>query len=123
MPTKGHTRGGRLGGELGVTLAELADVKNPGDVAPAEVAGISDRGLLSEDRPADVVVFDPETVGAGGLERVFDFPAGADRLIAREKGVRAVVVNGTVLRENGADAVAPDGDLPGGVLRNGQAAA
>ena len=89
----------------------------------AEVAGISDRGLLSEDRPADVVVFDPETVGAGGLERVFDFPAGADRLIAREKGVRAVVVNGTVLRENGTDALAPDGDLPGGVLRNGQAAA
>ncbi|MEE3094621.1 MAG: amidohydrolase family protein [Pseudomonadota bacterium] len=90
---------------------------------PAEVAGISDRGLLLEDRPADVVVFDPETVGAGGLERVFDFPAGADRLIAREKGVRAVVVNGSVLRENGADALAPDGDLPGGVLRNGQAAA
>ena len=92
-------------------------------ILAAEVAGISDRVLLSEDRPADVVVFDPETVGAGGLERVFDFPAGADRLIAREKGVRAVVVNGTVLRENGADALAPDGDLPGGVLRNGQAAA
>ena len=92
-------------------------------ILAAEVAGISDRGLLSEDRPADVVVFDPETVGAGGLERVFDFPAGADRLIAREKGVRAVVVNGTVLRENGTDALAPDGDLPGGVLRNGQAAA
>ena len=71
---------------------------------------------MLEDRPADVVVFDPETVGAGGLERVFDFPAGADRLIAPEKGVRAVVVNGSVLRENGADALAPDGDLPGGVL-------
>ena len=32
---------------------------------PAEVAGISDRGLLVEGRPADVVVFDLETVGAG----------------------------------------------------------
>lgn len=89
---------------------------------PAEVAGITDRGVLANGRPADVVVFDPETVGAGGLERVYDFPGGADRLISKERGVRAVVVNGTVLRENGMDAVSPDGDLPGNVLRNGRAA-
>jgi N-acyl-D-amino-acid deacylase len=89
---------------------------------PAEVAGITDRGLLAEGRPADVAVFDPETVGAGGLERVYDFPGGADRLISKERGMRAVVVNGTVLRENGADAISPEGDLPGGVLRNGRAA-
>ena len=86
---------------------------------PAEVAGIPDRGLLVEGRPADVVVFDLETVGAGALERVFDFPAGADRLISKEKGVRAVVVNGTTLRQNGKDILDPEGDLPGGVLRNG----
>ena len=90
---------------------------------PADVAGISDRGLLAEGRPADIVVFDPETVGAGKLERIYDFPAGADRLIAREQGIRAVVVNGTLLRENGEEAVSPDGDLPGSVLRNGHAAA
>ena len=90
---------------------------------PADVAGISDRGLLAEGRPADIVVFDPETVGAGKLERVYDFPAGADRLIAREQGIRAVVVNGTILRENGDEAVSPDGELPGSVLRNGHTAA
>jgi N-acyl-D-amino-acid deacylase len=89
---------------------------------PAEVAGITDRGLLAVGRPADVAVFDPETVGAGGLERVYDFPGGADRLISKERGMRAVVVNGTVLRENGADAISPEGELPGGVLRNGRAA-
>ncbi|MBT5498386.1 MAG: amidohydrolase family protein [Alphaproteobacteria bacterium] len=89
---------------------------------PAEVAGITDRGLLAEGRPADIAVFDPETVGAGGLERVYDFPGGADRLISKERGMRAVVVNGTVLRENGADAISPEGNLPGGVLRNGRAA-
>jgi N-acyl-D-amino-acid deacylase len=89
---------------------------------PAEVAGITDRGLLALGRPADVAVFDPETVGAGGLERVYDFPGGADRLISKERGMRAVVVNGTVLRENGADAISPEGELPGGVLRNGRAA-
>ncbi len=90
---------------------------------PAEVAGISDRGLLAEGRPADIVVFDPQTVSAGKLERVYDFPAGADRLIAREQGIRAVVVNGTILRENGDESVSPDGELPGSVLRNGRAAA
>jgi N-acyl-D-amino-acid deacylase len=89
---------------------------------PAEVAGISDRGLLAEGRPADVVVFDPETVGAGGLERVYDFPGGADRLISKERGVRAVVVNGTTVRRDGKDAIDPEGDLPGAVLRNGRAA-
>ena len=89
---------------------------------PAEVAGITDRGLLALGRPADVAVFDPETVGAGGLERVYDFPGGADRLISKERGMRAVVVNGTILRENGADAISPEGELPGGVLRNGRAA-
>jgi N-acyl-D-aspartate/D-glutamate deacylase len=89
---------------------------------PAEVAGITDRGLLAEGRPGDVAVFDPETVGAGGLERVYDFPGGADRLISKDRGMRAVVVNGTILRENGADAISPEGDLPGGVLRNGRAA-
>ncbi|MDX1580913.1 MAG: amidohydrolase family protein, partial [Alphaproteobacteria bacterium] len=46
----------------------------------AEVFGIEDRGLLLEGRPADVVVFDPDTVAAGPLQRVHDFPAGADRL-------------------------------------------
>ena len=66
---------------------------------------------------------DSETVGARKLERVYDFPAGADRLIAREQGIRAVVVNGTILRENGDESVSPDGELPGSVLRNGHAAA
>ena len=86
---------------------------------PAQVAGLADRGLLAVGRPADVTVFDPATVGAGGLERVHDFPGGADRLIARESGIRAVVVNGTPIREHGSDAVDPAGELPGGVLRRG----
>lgn len=90
---------------------------------PAEVAGITDRGLLAEGRPADVVVFDPETVGASKLERVYDFPGGADRLISKEHGVRAVVVNGTTVRRDGKDAVEPSSDLPGAVLKNGSAAA
>jgi len=87
---------------------------------PAEVAGITDRGMLAEGRPADITVFDPDTVGAGPLQRVYDFPGGADRLISKESGVTAVIVNGVPIRENGADAIAVNGDLPGGVLRRAQ---
>jgi N-acyl-D-aspartate/D-glutamate deacylase len=89
---------------------------------PAEMFGITDRGLLAEGRPADIVVFDPATVGPSQLRRVYDLPAGADRLIADAHGIDAVIVNGTLIRRNGADAVAGDAALPGRVLRHGKAA-
>jgi N-acyl-D-aspartate/D-glutamate deacylase len=44
--------------------------------------------------PADLVVFDPERIGAGALQRVYDLPAGQDRLISQASGVEAVFVNG-----------------------------
>jgi N-acyl-D-aspartate/D-glutamate deacylase len=87
---------------------------------PAEMFGISDRGVLAEGRPADVVVFDPATVGPGPLRRVYDLPAGADRIVADAIGVEAVVVNGTVIRRDGKDVVDTD-RLPGRLLRNGRA--
>lgn len=89
---------------------------------PAEVFGITDRGTLAEGRPADIVIFDPETVGSGPVKRVHDFPAGADRLIAEADGIDAVIVNGTLLRQSGTDMVDPAGTLPGKLLRNGSAA-
>jgi N-acyl-D-amino-acid deacylase len=89
---------------------------------PADVFGLADRGRLAVGVAADVAVFDPETVGTSGLRRVHDFPAGADRLIADARGIRAVVVNGVVLREDGADRLDPEGPLPGRVLRSGPSA-
>ena len=89
---------------------------------PAEVFGLTDRGTLKVGAPADVVVFDPATVGAGKLRRVHDFPAGADRLVSDASGVEAVVVNGTVIRRRGADAIDARGPMPGRVLRGGRAA-
>ena len=68
---------------------------------PAEVFGIRDRGRLAAGLAADVTVFDPRTVGCAPLRRVRDFPAGADRLVADAHGIRAVVVNGAVIREDG----------------------
>ena len=89
---------------------------------PAEMFGITDRGLLAEGRPADVVVFDPKTVGPGPLKRVYDLPAGADRLVSEASGIDAVVVNGKLIRRNGKDTVTADDPLPGRLLRHGRAA-
>jgi len=88
---------------------------------PAETFGITDRGVLAEGRPADVVVFDPATVGPGPLKRVYDLPAGADRLVSEAHGIQAVIVNGQIIRRDGKDAVKDK--LPGRVLRGGRATA
>jgi N-acyl-D-amino-acid deacylase len=89
---------------------------------PAEMFGITDRGLLAPGRPADVVVFDPRTVGPGPLKRVHDLPAGADRLVSEANGIDAVIVNGKLIRRNGKDVVAANDKLPGRLLRHGRAA-
>jgi N-acyl-D-aspartate/D-glutamate deacylase len=89
---------------------------------PADVFGITDRGRLAPGLAADVTIFDPRTVGCSPLRRVRDFPAGADRLVSDATGIRAVIVNGTVIRAEGRDRVDADGPLPGHLLRGGRAA-
>ncbi|MDE0846451.1 MAG: N-acyl-D-amino-acid deacylase family protein [Actinomycetota bacterium] len=87
---------------------------------PAQVFGIEDRGFLAEDGFADVVIFDADEVGHDGKRRVFDLPSGADRLISDAVGINAVIVNGTLIREDGADTVSSSDALPGKLLRNGK---
>jgi len=88
---------------------------------PAEVFGIRDRGRLAAGLAADVVVFDPATVACAPVRRVRDFPGGADRLVADAAGIRFVVVNGTVIREDDRDVLGAGDALPGRVLRGGRA--
>ena len=76
--------------------------------------GFHDRGLLREGMAADIVVFDPDTVGPHMPEVVCDLPAGAKRLKQTCEGMHATIVNGQVLlRDN-----VPTGNLPGQLLRS-----
>ncbi len=84
----------------------------------AEVFDIRDRGRLEVGLAADITIFDPETVGCSPLRRVNDLPGGADRLISDATGIHAVVVNGTLLREDGRDCLDGDGALPGQIVRS-----
>src|SRR5215470_10845103 len=68
---------------------------------PADLFGFVRRGYLREGYWADVCVFDPQTVSPGRMQRVRDFPAGAERLTAEEPtGVRHVLVNGIPIRRD-----------------------
>ncbi len=83
---------------------------------PAEVLGLTDRGRLEVGLAADIVVFDPETIEAGPLRRTHDLPGGADRLVSDPSGIDAVIVNGTVIAQDGK--ARPDRtSLPGRVIR------
>ena len=68
---------------------------------PAQVYGISERGLLKSGYFADVCAFNPATVDEGPLKRVYDQPAGAERLIKEAVGVEHVMVNGNFIRRSG----------------------
>jgi N-acyl-D-aspartate/D-glutamate deacylase len=64
---------------------------------------IPSRGFVREGYFADLVAFDPAAIGASALDRVYDQPGGADRLIARSTGVEHMWVNGVASRAGGAD--------------------
>ena len=61
---------------------------------PATIFGMRERGLVKEGCAADLLLFDPATVGRGERYRVFDLPGGAARLTTDAIGVHGVWVNG-----------------------------
>ena len=82
---------------------------------PARLYGLVDRGRLSVGCWADIVVFDPATVGPGPMRSRSDLPAGANRLYAGSTGIAHVLVNGTAVVTDGV----LTGSVPGQVLRSG----
>jgi len=89
-------------------VAHMTDV-------PARYFGLVGRGRIAEGFHADLVVFDPDTIGADGLSLHNDLPGESPRLYARAEGIHKVFVNG-VLAVNDGKAT---GALPGVVLRSG----
>jgi N-acyl-D-aspartate/D-glutamate deacylase len=73
---------------------EHAVRKITGDTA--QIWGLHDRGLLRPGMAADVVVFDPETIGRGDETPARDMPGAGMRYVRGASGVDAVVVNGDV---------------------------
>ncbi|HXZ91421.1 MAG TPA: amidohydrolase family protein, partial [Burkholderiales bacterium] len=82
---------------------------------PADFFGIRDRGRVAPGLAADLVLFDPATVGSAGRpERVYDLPGGAKRMVMRSRGIELTLVNGVPTWERGA----LTGAAAGAVLRS-----
>ncbi len=61
----------------------------------ADVLRIPGRGRLVPGQAADMMLFDPATVGVRPSQRAHDLPSGAARLVAEPEGLHGVWVNGT----------------------------
>ena len=82
----------------------------------ADAFGLKDRGRIALGAVADLVVFDPETIGCGPIATRRDLPGGEARLYGDAIGVHHVVVGGVPVAEGNA----PTGRLGGKVLRSGR---
>ncbi|MBV9824415.1 MAG: amidohydrolase family protein [Alphaproteobacteria bacterium] len=61
----------------------------------AGLYGIPDRGRIETGACADLLLFEPETIGISPLRRVSDLPGGGPRTIRDPLGIHGVYVNGT----------------------------
>jgi N-acyl-D-aspartate/D-glutamate deacylase len=84
---------------------------------PAKMAGFLDRGVLAEGRPADIVIYDFDSLHSTPTEIAHDFPGGDWRRVQRAEGYRYIFVNGEATFEDGVCT----GATPGKLLRHGHA--
>ena len=89
-------------------IAHMTDV-------PARFFGLRERGRVQQGWHADLVVFDPATVGADELLLEHDLPGDSPRLMSAPIGIERVYVNGTLAVIDGSNTEA----LAGTVLRSG----
>jgi len=80
---------------------------------PADFLGLRNKGRIHPGMDADLVVFDPATVGTQPLEWVNDLPGGAPRLIERSQGIIWSIIGGEVVFANNEY----QGVMPGHVLK------
>jgi N-acyl-D-aspartate/D-glutamate deacylase len=64
---------------------------------PARIWNLPGRGVLRPGGAADVVIFDPETIGRGDEVPVRDMPGGGMRYVRSARGVDTVLVNGEIV--------------------------
>ena len=97
----------------GITLEEA--VHQLSDV-PARLYGLRDRGRIQPGSHADLVLFDPATVGPAPERTRDDLPGGASRVYAEAFGVQEVYVNGRLAVADGRFT----GHTSGRLLRSGR---
>ncbi len=79
----------------------------------ATMWGLHDRGLIRQGMAADLVIFDPDTIGPNMPTVEHDLPAGARRLKQTATGIKHTLVNGEILLSDNEYA----GATPGKLLR------
>ena len=83
---------------------------------PAALFGLRDRGRVAPGTAADLVLFDPATVGSGQIQTRADLPGGTERMFCDATGVSRVLVNGRDIVVEGKET----GDTPGRIIRSGR---
>ena len=83
---------------------------------PAEFYSLFDRGLIAEGMKADINIIDFDALALHTPHIVHDLPAGGKRLLQNANGIKATIVSGHVIYENGE----ATGALPGKLVRGKQ---
>jgi len=78
---------------------------------PAALLGLRDRGLLAAGRPADLFIFDPQTIDVASCQLEHDRVTGQERFRAVPTGILATMVNGQFVVEKGVDTGCRPGSL------------
>jgi N-acyl-D-aspartate/D-glutamate deacylase len=97
-------------------LLSLEEAVHQITAVPAALYGLRGRGTIADGAHADLVLFDPATIGPGPVRTRADLPGGASRLYAEADGISRVLVGGTDVIVDGAATNA----LPGSVIRSGR---